>query len=275
MKRNLWEPKRRIELSYTRALRKLFKSLEKAIKGISNPFKMISALRKIAKSKEFTDYAESSAVKMATHVFTDVGKNWREAAKENGKGKEIYKAIQNELDTEVGTTFSEIISSNSKLIKSVPEDMCEYVSSYVAKESMKGKRSTEIAEELQKKFPDLNKNRATLIARTETSKASTALTEARSKDMGLNWYIWRTSQDSRVRDSHQHMEGVLINWSDPPSPEALKGMKPYGKYHAGNTFNDRCYPESIIILNRVKFPAKVYYQGRIQKMTRAEFEKIT
>ena len=275
MKKSLWEPKRRIELAYMRALKKLFKSLEMKIKGINNPFKIINTLKQIAKSKKFKDYAEASALKMATHVFSDVGKNWREAAKENGKGREIYKAIQNELDTEVGSTFKEIISNNSKLIKSVPEDMCEYVSKYVAKESMKGKRASEIAEELQEKFPDLNKNRATLIAKTETSKASTALTEARSKDIGSDWYVWKTSQDgNRVRSSHRKMEGAIINWNNPPSPESLRGVKSYGEYHAGNTFNCRCYPAPIITLSRIKFPAKVYHDGRIQTMTKVQFEKI-
>lgn len=274
MKKSLWEPKRRIELSYMRALKKLFNIIEKTISGINNPFKIISALKNIANSKEFEEYAEASATKMATHVFSDTGKTWRQAARENGKGKEIYNALENELDTGVGATFRNIISENSRLIKSVPENMCEYVSSYVAKESVKGKRSEEIAEELQEKFPHLNKNRATLIARTETSKASTALTEARSKDLGLSWYVWRSSEDSRVRSSHKHMHGVIVNWNDPPSPEKLIGKKSYGNYHSGDFPNCRCYAQPIINLKRIKFPCKVYYQGKIQTMTKAQFEKV-
>lgn len=274
MKRNLWEPKRRIELSYMKALKKLFKNLEKQIKGITNPFKIISTLKKIARSKEFNDYAEASSLKMATHVFSDVGRTWKEAAKVNGRGKEIHEAIKNELDTQVGTTFREIISNNSRLIKTVPEDMCEYVSSYVAKESMKGKRASEIAEELQEKFPEMNKHRATLIARTETSKASTALTEARSKDVGLNWYVWRSSRDARVRSSHSHLDGVLINWDKPPSPEALKGQKPYGTYQAGGTFNCRCYAEVVVKVSFLKFPMKVHYNNKIVTMTKKQFEAI-
>lgn len=257
-----------------RSLRKLFRHIESSIKGITNPFKIISTLKEIATSKEFTEHAESIASKMATHVYSSTVRTWRQAARESGKGKEIYKALESELDTQVGMTFRNIISENSRLIKSVPENMCEYVSNYVAKESMKGKRASAIAEELQEKFPALNSNRATLIARTETSKASTALTEARSRDLGLKWYVWRSSEDSRVRSSHSHLEGVLINWNDPPSPEALIGKKSYGKYSPGNIFNCRCYSQPVVNLSRIKFPVKVYYQGKIQRMTKTEFEKL-
>ena len=120
----------------------------------------------------------------------------------------------------------------------------------------------------------ISKSRISLIARTESSKASTALTEARAESLNLPWYVWRTSKDARVRSSHRHMDGVLIAWAEAPSPEALKGLKSYGTYQAGNTFNCRCYPEPLIYLDQVSWPHKVYHNGTIREMTRSAFKKI-
>jgi hypothetical protein len=70
------------------------------------------------------------------------------------------------------------------------------------------------------------------------------------------------------------MSDVLIAWSDPPSPEQLFGEKSYGKYHAGNIFNCRCYPEPLVELHYVNWPHKVYHGGQIKTMTLAQFERL-
>jgi len=86
-------------------------------------------------------------------------------------------------------------------------------------------------------FPLASANRVKLIARTETGKAYTMLTMAQSEDLDIPAYEWETSIDARVRSSHNHMQGVIVFWHDPPSPEALIGIKSVGKYHAGNIYN--------------------------------------
>jgi uncharacterized protein with gpF-like domain len=74
------------------------------------------------------------------------------------------------------------------------------------------------------------------------------------------------------------MEGLLINWLDPPSPEELfpdKDTKPYGKYHAGATFNCRCYAEPVVDISFVDFPCRVHRAGIIMaKVSRSSFEQI-
>jgi uncharacterized protein with gpF-like domain len=70
------------------------------------------------------------------------------------------------------------------------------------------------------------------------------------------------------------MDKVLVRWSDPPSPEALDGEKSYGKYHAGEIFNCRCFPEPVIDFDDVTWPHKVYSGGQIQMMTLAQFKQL-
>ncbi len=106
--------------------------------------------------------------------------------------------------------------------------------------------------------------------------ASTALTQARSENMSLAWYVWRTSGDARVRLSHRRMEGVLVAWNEPPNPEALIGVEsPLGHYQAGTAPDCRCYPEPLLDLTQVRFPAKIYHAGQTQRMTRAAFAQLS
>lgn len=214
-------------------------------------------------------------MRMVTSLFGDAGKTWREAARVNNKSKFIYEALRHELNGPIGGAVNFEIQRNAELIKSIPQSLSKDVTDYIAKESFKGRRATEIAKDLQKEIPGMLESKAKLIARTEVSKTSTSLTKARSESMGINWYIWRSCEDQRVRSSHSHMDGVLVNWNNTPSPEKLIGIKStLGHYHAGMCPNCRCYPEVVVSLNLVKWPCKIYYQGKIQTVTRKQFEEI-
>ncbi|RXI46080.1 hypothetical protein DP145_01710 [Clostridium tetani] len=88
-------------------------------------------------------------------------------------------------------------------------------------------------------------------------------------------YVWKTCQDQRVRKSHTNMQNVIVFWDDPPNPEELIGEESLlGKYHAGEYVGCRCYTEAIVSLNLIKWPSKVYYNGKIQIMTKEQFEVI-
>jgi uncharacterized protein with gpF-like domain len=120
-----------------------------------------------------------------------------------------------------------------------------------------------------------------LIARTETSKATTGLVMARSSSIGLNWLVWHSTGgiggDGRTRLAHRKMDGILMRWSDPPNPEALfpeKKVKAYGNYLPGATFNCRCWPAPLIRLDDVSWPAKVYMDGKIKLMNKKQFMEI-
>jgi SPP1 gp7 family putative phage head morphogenesis protein len=272
--KDLWAPKRKIEVMYKKALRQITKDLEEKLTGLTDLKSILRTIKKFVKSKEFNEYAERSAMKMVTALFSDAGKTWRQAARTNSKGKGIYEALKNELDGPIGKSIKEQVERNAKLIKSMPKSIRTEIANHVALETLKGRRSEFIAEDLPKLYPRMFENKAKLIARTEVSKASTALTKARCDMIGINWYIWRTSEDQRVRSSHSYMEDVLINWDTPPSPEKLEGERSVGKYHAGNIYNCRCYPEPVIRLDFVTWPHKVHHKNKIVTMTKKQFEEI-
>ena len=70
------------------------------------------------------------------------------------------------------------------------------------------------------------------------------------------------------------MNGVIVLWSDPPSPEALANEKSYSHYHAGQTYQCRCLALPLADLSEVSWPAKYYSNGKIQYITRAKFTKL-
>jgi SPP1 gp7 family putative phage head morphogenesis protein len=272
---SLWEPKRRIERAYAVSINKLIRKFWQVNTLYKNPGDIIDALKSYVQTASFLEAAGNIAMKMATHVFEDGARTWREAARRNSGGRAIYEALQAEMRTGVGLTYQDIILRNAALIRTLPLDIAEEAARYAAEESMKGRRPEDIAEDIARMFPERTKARADLIARTEASKAGVALMAARCADMGIEWYVWRTSKDQRVRDSHKLMDNVLFAWREPPNPERLAGeRRSYGNYQAGEIFNCRCYPEPVVESDYIEWPRKVHVAGRIQKMTRAAFERL-
>jgi len=256
-------------------LQKINRLISDAIKGLQTVTEIQTVLQNLASSKVFHEFADLVAHRFVTLANTTDAKIWREAARGGSQGNAVYKALQKTLKTNVGAIANQKIVENAQFIKSMPLFASSEITKHVANEVFKGLRTEEIAKDLSEKVWGLNNTRANLIARTESSKTMTALTEARAKDVGVNWYIWKTANDgNRVRESHQNMQGVLVRWDNPPAPEILIGEKSQGHYNAGEIYNCRCYARPLISLNNVEWPARVYYNGSIKTMSKLKFEKI-
>jgi uncharacterized protein with gpF-like domain len=237
---------------------------------------------KMIKSKWFKDYATTAAYRMITMTRIDTAKSWRSAARKSTHGKEVFELLRNETDNDM--MFQSLLERNVHYIKSAPIDMAEQMVEHISEAQITGRRPEQIASELKELFPHMTKGKAQLIARTESAKASSELVQSRAERLGFNWYIWRAIGhenrgngkygDGRVRKSHAYMDGVLVNYNDPPSPEALIGIASYGHYNAGEIFNCRCFASVVFDINEISFPHKVYHAGKIQMMTKAKFKEI-
>ena len=270
---SVWKTSKRLERNYEKILKVIQNQFFQAISNKNNANEMINMLKVISRQHSFETYCQEIALKMVTSVYQKTEGNWRKAAEQNTKGREIYEVLKKEKQNLLmENVIQKLIEQNAYFIKTLPLDIASDITKYIEKETTKGRRAEELVQEIKIKFPEKTKANAKCIARTEISKAQSALTKTRAEILNIQWYIWRTSQDERVRNAHKHMEGVLVSWKDPPSPEQLSKSKyQYGKYHAGEIFNCRCYAEPIVDIRFVKFPRKVYYNGRIVRMTKAEF----
>ena len=271
-----WKRIKTVEKEYLNTLLKLVKIFKKIANSSGNDQqKYIDSMNSFQNSMQYEKFINSAVKRMVLPLDVGNQRTWREAAKKATKGKFLYRLLMDELKQGTGQIIQKQVMENVLLIKTLPNDVAQKVVSDILENSLKGARAESTEKIIRDKTDQHARASARLIARTETAKTMSALTKARCEQLGLRWYIWRTALDgTRVRLSHRIMEGVLVNWNNPPAPEELVGEKSAGHYHAGNIWNCRCYSEPVLELEDIRFPARVYYNGQIVMMNKSEFEQI-
>lgn len=275
MNKTIYQPPRSIEHRYRRSIGRLLFPLLGELRKAHTVEAALDIIRRFARSPTFKRAAYGVVKSMMTHLAVANQKTWRIAAMKGSRGRAIFQALRKELSNT--TLYHDIVKANAQYITTVPENIAERLTVRMAKGYEVGLRPEDLMQEVLSEWPSMSAKHAKLIARTEVSKASTALTRDRCEKAKVEWYVWRNSEDERVRSSHRFMDGVIVPWNEPPNPEALdpkREQKPYGNYHAGETFNCRCYPQPLLEFSDVSWPHKVYYQGRVKRMTLAEFKRI-
>lgn len=227
---------RKQEVFYAKQLRKVARFVQDIIDGF--PAGDPSALPVIEQLlKRYSDtlrpWAEAVAARMIAEVAARDQKAWNTVA------KQMSASLRQELRTApTGKAVQEILANQVHLITSLPTEAAKRVHRLTLEGLENSTRASEIAKEIMR-TGEVTQSRANLIARTEVSRTSTALTQARAEHIGSTGYIWRTSKDSDVRESHRKMEGRFVAWDEPPTLDGLKG-------HAGALPNCRCYCEPVI-----------------------------
>ena len=122
-----------------------------------------------------------------------------------------------------------LTAGNIQLIKSIRSQYLDKVQNAVMQAMVKGTLNKDLAEQI-KDLGKITEKRAMFIARDQSSKLNAALTQARHEDVGIKKYMWSTSLDERVRDSHADKEGLVFEYTNPPADTG----------HPGHDFNCRC-----------------------------------
>ena len=276
MKYSIWRQSRRIENEYLKSLYTLCDMFRKIAESVGEDQQLyLQRMNNFQNSYQYEKFITSAVKRMVTPVSVMNEQTWRKAARKSTRSKFLYNLLVDEIKQNHESMINDQIIENSSLIRTLPNDVAEKVVKTIAEEAIKGKRARTIESIIKEDTDKHSRASARLIARTEVAKTQSAITKARSQALDMQWYVWRTALDgNRVRKSHRLMEGVLVNWNDPPSPEELAGEQNVGRYHAGNIWNCRCYSEILIDVDDVKWPHKVYKNGQITKMSKTEFMKI-
>ena len=124
---------------------------------------------------------------------------------------------------------NELTVSNIQLIKSIRTQYLDKVQNAVMQAMVQGTLNKDLAEQLKKLGKDVE-SRAMLIARDQSSKLNAALTRARHEEVGIKKYMWSTSGDERVRESHAEKDGQIFEYTNPPADTG----------HPGHDVNCRC-----------------------------------
>lgn len=112
------------------------------------------------------------------------------------------------------------------LITKASQDMRDAVARRVRDGVKEGLLAREVTDNIARDLPRISYNRAKIIARDQTAKLNSDLTQGRMADAGLETYIWDTAQDERVRGnpggkyadalpSHWVMQGKICRWDNP------------------------------------------------------------
>jgi SPP1 gp7 family putative phage head morphogenesis protein len=113
------------------------------------------------------------------------------------------------------------VDANIGYVKGLTDDVASRMEKAALSAIQDGELYSDFAESLQSTF-DFSEARATLIARDQTGKLYGQLNASRQRELGVNSFIWRTSEDERVRDEHDALDGRSFSYDDPPE-EGLPG----------------------------------------------------
>lgn len=191
------------------------------------------SLRKYALSPEFGQWARKVAKKMIDSADTADKQMWQKASRDLGRS--ISKELR---EGDISDRYHELMDEQVTLITSLPLDASQKVHEMVTKGVANGTRPEAIIDDIQR-LGDITRNRAKLIARTETSRAQANLTQARAEAIGSPGYIWKTMHDSAVRSDHEDLDGKFFSWNDPPIADQRTGAKA----HPGTIYNCRCWAD--------------------------------
>lgn len=265
----------KIRLYYYKKIISLYKDILSNVAKYEEPLQIVKGINEICNTYDYEQYINSFTANLFTKIEVENAKDWRDAVFKSSKPNDFYKSLLENTQGQIIGLLRAKSLENATLIKTIPSLFSQKATEIATEEYLKGNRASVIKNKILNLYSDITEAEAQRIARTEVSKASSQLIQIRSKAVGLNWYVWRTSKDRRVRHSHDIMEGVLVNFNNPPSPEKLAGEnRDYGVYNAGEIFNCRCYPEPIVDIDDIKFPALVYMNGKIVRMRKSDFLKV-
>lgn len=172
--------------------------------------------------------ARQTAERNSKHQKEQLGRQVRAVA-----GVDVVHA-EPWLEAEIGA----FVQENVSLITKVERDYLSRIEQDVIRSVRAGQRWEKFARQLQDDF-DIAKGKARLIARDQTLKFHGDLNKRRQADLGIKKFVWRTSKDNRVRDSHAERDGETYTWEKGADVEETGGDSSF----PARAINCRCSAE--------------------------------
>ncbi len=234
---------RRAEEQYATSLRRIARTVGDFIKGLfpggrpAHDDALAQLTAGLAGYAEvLTPWAEAVARRMVVDVSQRDERAWARL------GDRMSRALHREMTTTpLGSVVRERLATQVMLIKSLPLEAARRVQNLTIEQRVVGGgRAKDLVDEIMRSG-EVTRNRAVLIARTETGRTATEFVRARAEHLGSTHFIWRTAKDRDVRKEHRQLEGRPFRWDDPPVAEAS------GARHLPGAFpNCRCWAEPVV-----------------------------
>lgn len=118
--------------------------------------------------------------------------------------------------------LNDYVDANTSLIKTVPERHLATVERIIRDGWRAGRRWEEISVQLIESTGVLESN-AIRIAIDQVGKLNAEFARDRQTAAGVDRFIWRTSQDGRVRAKHRNLQGKQYEWGKGHPTERMPG----------------------------------------------------
>ena len=245
------KPSKAAEVSYRRDMNKLISAMRDDVITQAIPFLRMNASAFVADAsftlqlrdllnrikKKYRDIGSLSQTMATSAVMGAAASNKKrfDRAIEKATGVSLGRIISSE---NLSDTLQAQIAVNADLIQSLPDEYYKSISTRLFQGVTQGDTVGSLLKDVQK-ITGVSRRRAKLIARDQTQKTNAAITQQRQEALGITEYIWRTSEDERVRATHKANNGKVFRWDKPPKTTG----------HPGNDINCRCTSRGIIDLS--------------------------
>jgi SPP1 gp7 family putative phage head morphogenesis protein len=139
----------------------------------------------------------------------------------------------------LGSLLETFVQENVKLVKSISKEYHDKLDTIVLQGVRRGDSTTEIGQRIAE-LGDVSVRRGRFIARDQIGTVHGELTKRRQENAGLTRFRWSTSHDSRVRDSHRHLDGKVYTWAEGARNDRGDRIWP------GTDYQCRCTAEVVI-----------------------------
>lgn len=178
-------------------------------------------------------------------------------------GKEFEKMLKKGINVELplsSTWWEDMKTSwveyNYNLITSNAKNYVSKINTLTEQAIVNGLSPKQLTDDIKKATESLSEKHCRLLARDQIGKLNGQITQAQMQEIGLNMYVWDTSGDERVRDSHGLMDELLCRWDNASLCSYDNGKnwekRPFGaiELHPGQDIQCRCsalsfYPELV------------------------------
>lgn len=227
------------EVSYAIQLRKIAKQTNELIAGMSHedPAQLPEVQDVLNRySQIIKPWAHTQATRMIAEVSRRDEVAWRKHSQFISRN--LHKEVE---QAPIGPVLKDIHTRQIMYITNIPIEAGNKIMEMARQAVLDGDRYTSLIPQIQSEVAGMTTRRATLIARTEVGRASTALVRARAEYIGSHTYNWMSARDRDVRRMHKLLHGTVQRWDDPPVAEEQ------GQRHAPGEFpNCRCYASPIV-----------------------------
>lgn len=137
---------------------------------------------------------------------------------------------------------------NYSLIVSNAKNYVSEINTLTEQAVVNGFSARKLTDNIKQATTKLTDKHCKLLARDQIGKLNGQITESQMQEIGLDLYVWSTSNDDRVRESHAIMEGLLCRWDDASVCSYDNGKtwvdRPAGavELHPGQDIQCRCVP---------------------------------